>query len=129
MKKLTYTIIKNRNQYNKYCDQLGNLTENYKVQYEDEVELLSFLIQKYNDEETEKYLLNLNPVELLIDLLSENKLSQKELSQRINVSPQLINDITKYRREITKSMALKLAEEFSLNFYAFLKPYKLKQAG
>jgi len=129
MRKLTYTIIKNPEQYDAYCDQLENLTEDYKAAYDDEIELLSFLIQKYNDEQTEKYLLNLNPVELLVDLISENKISQKELSKRINVSPQLINDITKYRREITKSIALKLAEEFKLNFYAFLKPYKLRKAG
>ena len=129
MSKLTYTIIRNRKQYDSYCDQLEDLTEDFKVEYEDEIELLSFLIQKYNDEQTEQYLLNLNPVELLIDLLTENNLSQKELSRRINVSPQLINDITKYRREITKSIALKLGEEFSLKFYAFLKPYKLMQAG
>ena len=129
MRKLTYTLIKNRKQYDKYCDQLENLTEEYKSEYDDEIELLSFLIQKYNDEQTEKYLLNLNPVELLIDLISENDITQKELSRRINVSPQLISDIIKYRREITKSVALKLSEEFKLNFYVFLKPYKLKQAG
>jgi len=129
MRKLTYTLIKNRKQYDKYCDQLENLTEEYKSEYDDEIELLSFLIQKYNDEQTEKYLLNLNPVELLIDLISENDITQKELSNRLNVSPQLISDIIKYRREITKSVALKLSEEFKLNFYVFLKPYKLKQAG
>ena len=129
MRKLTYSIIKDRKQYDNYCDQLENLTEEYKVEYDDEIELLSFLIQKYNDEQTEKYLLNLNPVELLMDLISENNISQKELARRLKVSPQLINDITKYRREITKSIALKLSDEFKLNFYAFLKPYKLKQAG
>lgn len=129
MRKLTYTIIKNRKQYDKYCEQLENLTEGYKSENDDEIELLSFLVQKYNDEQTEKYLLNLNPVELLIDLISENNISQKELSRRLKVSPQLINDITKYRREITKSIALKLSKEFKLNFYAFLKPYKLKQTG
>ena len=129
MKKLTYTLIKSRKQYDLYCEQLESLTENYKKKNDDEIELLSLLVQKYNDEQTEKYLLNLNPVELLIDLLAENNITQKEIAKRIDVSPQLINDITKYRREITKKIALKLGEEFKLNFYAFLKPYKLKQAG
>lgn len=69
--------------------------------------------------QSEKYQLNLNPVDLLVDLLSENHLSQKELVMKIEVSPQLINDIIKYRREITKKIALKLGEEFSLNFYTF----------
>ncbi len=129
MRKLSHTIIKNNSQYNDYCDQLERLTESYSPHHEDEIELLSFLIQKYNHEQTEKYLLDMNPVELLIDLISENNISQKELALRIGVSPQLVNDITKYRREITKQIALKLGEEFKLNFYAFLKPYKLKKAS
>jgi len=129
MNKLSYTIIKNREQYDMYCDKLESLTEKYDSQNDDEIELLSFLIQKFNDEQTAKYELNLNPVELLIDLMLENNISQVELSKRIDVSPQLINDITKYRREITKKIALKLGEEFKMKFYAFLKPYKLKKAG
>lgn len=129
MRSLTYTIIKNRNQYDLYCEELEKLTEKNRSTDEDSIELLSLLIQKYNDEQTEKYLIDLNPVELLIDLLSENGISQKELANRIEVSPQLINDIIKYRREITKSVAIKLGEEFKLNFYSFLKPYKLMKAS
>ncbi len=129
MRNLTYALIKNRKQYDLYCEKLESLTENYKDQNDDEIELLSYLVQKYNDDQTEKYLLNLNPVELVIDLLSENNISQKELAKRIEVSPQLINDITKFRREITKNIALRLGREFNLNFYAFLKPYKLKRAS
>ena len=129
MRKLSHTIIKDIKQYNDYCDRLEKLTENYSPQNEDEIELLSFLIQKYNDDQTQKYLLNLNPVELLLDLIGENNLSQKDLALRLGVSPQLIKDIIKYRREITKQLALKLGEEFKLNFYAFLKPYELKKAS
>ena len=129
MKNLTYTIIKNRQQYDLYCKKVESLTENYNAQLDDEIELLSLLVQKYNDEQTEKYQIELNPVELLADLLADNGINQIELSKRIKVSPQLINDIVKYRREITKSIALKLGEEFSMNFYAFLKPYNLKKAS
>lgn len=129
MKKLSHTIIKSDKQYNDYCNQLEKLTENHSPNNEDEIELLSLLIQKYNDDKTEKYLVNLNPVELLLDLISENNISQKELAFRIGVSPQLVNDITKYRREITKQVALKLGEEFKLSFYAFLKPYQLNRAS
>ena len=129
MKKLIYSIIKNKEQYNLYCDKLEDLTENFNPKDEDEIELLSFLILKFNDEETEKYLISLNPVELLIDLLKENNLSQKELAKRIEVSPQLINDITKYRREITKKISIKLEKEFNVKYSAFLKPYKLRKAS
>lgn len=129
MKRIIYSIIKNRNQYDEYCEKVESLTDNYKEVNDDEIELLSYLIQKFNDEQTEKYLLNLNPVELLKDLLNENKISQKELSTRINISPQLINDIIKYRREITKNIAYKLSKEFNMKFYAFLKPYEMDKAS
>ena len=125
MKNISYSIIKNINQYDEYCEKVESLTDNYREENDDEIELLSFLIQKFNDEQTEQYLLNLNPVELLQDLLKENKVSQKELSKRLNISPQIINDIVKYRREITKSIAYKLSKEFNMKFYAFLKPYEM----
>lgn len=128
MNTLVYTIIKNREQYDLYCEKLESLTENNSQAY-DEIELLSYLVQKFNDEVSEKYYLNMNPVELLLDLLSENKISQIELSRRIKVSPQLINDIVKYRREISKSVAIKLGKEFCMKYYAFLKPYSLKRAS
>ena len=129
MKKITYSIVKNINQYDEYCKKVESLTDNYREENDDEIELLSYLIQKFNDEQTEQYLLNLNPVELLQDLLKENKISQKELSKRINISPQLINDIVKYRREITKNIAYKLSKEFNMKFYAFLKPYEMSIAS
>lgn len=128
MKKLNYTIIKSRKQYDLYCNVLETLTEK-ESNSDDEIELLSLLIHKYNEEQTEKYQINLNPVELLVDLMKENNISQIELARRIQASPQLINDILKYRREITKKVALKLADEFSIKFYAFLTPYKLKKAS
>ena len=77
----------------------------------------------------EQYNLDLDPVDLIIDLLAENNISQLELSKRIDVSPQLINDVIKYRREITKSLAYKLSDEFKLKDTTFLKPYKLKKAS
>lgn len=129
MKNLTYCIIKSREQYDLYCDQLENIIEQERDANEDEIELLSLLIQKYNDDQTENYQLKLNPVELLVDLLEENQMSQIELSRRNNISPQLVNDILKYRREITKSIALKLGEEFGIKYYVFLKPYNLKKAS
>ncbi len=128
MKNISYSIIKNINQYDEYCEKVESLTDNYREENDDEIELLSYLIKKFNDEQTEQYLLNLNPVELLQDLLKENKISQKELSKRLNISPHLINDIVKYRREITKNIAYKLSKEFNMKFYAFLKPYEMSMA-
>ena len=71
----------------------------------------------------------MNPVDLLIDLLKENSLTQLKLSEKIGVSPQLVNDIIKYRREITKGVAIKIGNEFGLDYLAFLKPYKLNKSA
>lgn len=128
MKRTFYSIIKNQEQYEQYCNRLENLVESGENRHEDEVELLSLLIEKYNEEQMARYEMELNPVELLADLLTENKLSQVELSRKTGISPQLINDILKYRREITKNTALKLGETFKIKYYAFLKPYELRKA-
>lgn len=129
MKKQIYSIIKTKEQYDMYCDRLEDVIENESNRDEDEIELLSLLIDKYNTDQTAAYQLEMNPVELLIHLLSENQMTQAELARRINISPQLLTDIVKYRREITKSVAIKLGEEFAVKYYAFLKPYELKKVG
>lgn len=129
MKKQQYSIIKSREQYDKYCNRLEEIIEKSTNPDEDEIELLSLLIEKFNEDQMKAYAMEMNPVELLIDLLSENQMTQVELSKRTNISPQLLNDIIKYRREITKSAALKFGEEFGIKYYAFLKPYNLKKAG
>ena len=130
MKKLRYTVIKNKEQYNEYCEILEDLVqENQSKHIEDQIELLSLLISDYNERAMEHYKLELDPVELIVDLIEENNLTQLELSKRLKVSPQLINDVVKYRREITKNLAHKLAEEFKLKFSVFLKSYKLKKAS
>ena len=77
----------------------------------------------------EKYQSQMNPVELLQDLIQENNISQIELATKIGVSPQLLNDVLKYRREITKKLAYKLSSEFKLKYSAFLKPYRIRKAS
>ena len=129
MKNLKYTIIRNKSQYSDYCEVLEKLVEQNQPKMIEEIDLLSLLISDYNDRIMEDYELELNPVELLADLISENSLTQLELAKRIEVSPQLINDVLKFRREITKKMAYKLGEEFKVKYSAFLKPYKLKKAS
>lgn len=129
MSSLKYTIIKDQDQYELYCEQLELLAQEPAEDQLEEIELLSLLIDKYNDEQMEKYQISLNPVEFLKELLVDNNLSQLALAKRLDVSPQLINDILKYRREITKSVAYKLGEAFKVKYMAFLKPYKLEKAG
>jgi HTH-type transcriptional regulator/antitoxin HigA len=129
MKTLKYKLISNRKQYNQYCNILEDLCSKKSSKLDDEIDLLSLLINEYNDRIMDQYQSEMNPVELLIDLLKENELTQIELSRKIKVSPQLLNDVIKYRREITKNLAYKLSTEFKLKFSSFLKPYRLKRTG
>jgi len=129
MKNLKYTIIKDQEQYDKYCEILENKVIKDSKKHEDEIDLISLLISEYNDRVMEQFQFQMNPVELLQDLIINNDLSQIDLANRISVSPQLLNDVLKYRREITKKLAYKLSAEFKLKYSAFLKPYSLKKAS
>lgn len=128
MSELKYKIITNQNQYEKYCEIHESLSNSRKKSEKEEMELIELLIHDYNERQTEGYLKDQTPVEILKELMEENQITQRELSRRIEVSPQLINDILKYRREITKNIAYKLAIEFALKPVVFFKQYKLQGA-
>jgi len=129
MKKLIYTVIKDQDQYDEYCEILEQRIANESSITEDEINLLSLLISDYNERAMEQLHHHMNPVELLQDLIQENNISQIQLANKIGVSPQLLNDVLKYRREITKKLAYKLSTEFKLKYSAFLKPYRIRKAS
>lgn len=129
MKNINYTIIKSIQQYDEYCELLEMLVTSNPDKNEDEIELLSLLIEDYNQKIMDNIRIELNPVELMEEIMRNYGLSQIELSKRLEVSPQLVSDILKYRREITKKFAYKISDEFKMNFSAFLKPYNLRVAS
>ena len=48
---IKYTTIKNREQYNDYCDQLEALVSRENAEtFQDEIDLLTLLIEKYDEE-------------------------------------------------------------------------------
>ena len=59
MKHLEYTIIKNKEQYNKYCNILEDLVINENESLLDEIELL---IEKWDNENNS--FMDLDPIEL-----------------------------------------------------------------
>ncbi|OQX78223.1 MAG: hypothetical protein B6D64_07175 [Bacteroidetes bacterium 4484_276] len=62
MKHLEYTIIKNKEQYNKYCNILEDLVINENESLLDEIELLNLLIEKWDNENNS--FMDLDPIEL-----------------------------------------------------------------
>ncbi len=62
MKHLEYTIIKNKEQYNKYCNILEDLVISENESMLDEIELLNLLIEKWDNENNS--FMDLDPIEL-----------------------------------------------------------------
>ena len=123
MESLKYTIIKNREQYNKYCDTLEELVCNENKKIQDEIELLTLLIEKWDNEHNS--LMDLNPIELLKSLMSEHNLKSKDLVEILSLSKGTVSKILNYHKGLSKETIRRLAKYFKLSQEAFNRPYKL----
>ena len=122
METLKYTIIKDKEQYNKYCDILEDLIPYDKSQ--DEIDLLTLLIEKWdNEHDTFK---DSDPVEFLKALMSDNNLKAKDLVDILDLSKGTISKILNYHKGLSKDTIRKLSDFFKVSQEAFNRPYKLK---
>ncbi|MEX0968797.1 MAG: transcriptional regulator [Bacteroidia bacterium] len=121
--KLKYAIIKTRQQYNEYCQQLETLASTGMDSKQDEIELLTFLIEKWDKEHstfTEK-----DPVETLKYLMEENGLKAMNLMAILGVSKGMVSAILNYRKGLSKENIRKLAAYFKISQENFNKHYSL----
>lgn len=125
MQTLQYTIIKNDKQYNKYCNTLELLNDEKKKtkSITDEIELLTLLIEKY-DEANNSFELG-DPIELLRSLMKEHKMKSVELANFLHVSEGLVSDMINYKKGLSKEVIRKLADKFKVSQEAFNRLYKL----
>jgi HTH-type transcriptional regulator/antitoxin HigA len=125
MENLQYKIIKTDSQYNKYCDILESLVEGGKKTKttQDEIELLTLLIEKYDDEQNTFE--DLDPIELLKALLKDHKMKAVDLATLLHVSEGLVSDMLNYKKGLSKETIRILSERFKLNQEAFNRPYEL----
>lgn len=124
MEVLKYTIIKDKNQYNKYCNILEELITRNDKMSEEEIELLTLLIEKWDNEQSS--LNDLDPVELLKALMSEHKLNSKDLTDILGLTKGTISKILNYHKGLSKDTIRKLSDYFKVSQEAFNRPYKLK---
>jgi HTH-type transcriptional regulator/antitoxin HigA len=128
METLKYKVIKSKKQYDKYCTTLEELlsidTDNQDHNALDEVELLTCLIEKW-DEENNSFL-EIDPITLLTGLMGERSVKSKDLADILGVSKGLISDILNYKKGLSKDVIRNLASYFKLSQEAFNRPYKLK---
>jgi len=123
-KGLKYKIVKTERQYDKYCKILEELVFKNLKKNEDEIELLTLLIEKYDEENYQTP--ELDPIALLKSLMTEHKMKAKDLVEILELSKGTISKILNYQTGLSKETIRKLSNRFKLNQEAFNRPYKLK---
>jgi HTH-type transcriptional regulator/antitoxin HigA len=123
MESLKYKIIKSEEQYDQYCHILEGLVSNDSTELQDEIELLTFLIEKWDEEHNTFN--DLNPIELLNALMQENQLKSKDLAEILDLSKGTVSKILNYHKGLSKDSIRKLADFFKISQEAFNRPYSL----
>ena len=123
METLKYTVIKDVEQYREYCDILERLILNDNKTREDEIELLTLLIEKWDNEHNTFN--DSDPIELLKALMEDHNLKAKDLAEILNLSKGTVSKILNYHKGLSKDTIRKLSYYFKLSQEAFNRPYKL----
>ena len=123
METLKFTIIKNKEQYGKYCDLLENLVvvDDRKVQ--DEIDLLTLLIEKWENEHNT--FSDLDPIKIIKSLMTEHNLKAKDLVEILDLSKGTISKILNYHKGLSKDTIRRLSNYFKVTQETFNRPYRL----
>ena len=121
---IKYTLIKNRDQYNRYCNQLETLVaQENNPALQDEIDLLTLLIEKY-DEENNSFKAT-DPITLLRSFMQDHRLKPQDMTDILGISKGYVSDILNYKKGLSKEVIRKLATYFKVRQEAFNRPYKL----
>ncbi len=123
METLKYTVIKDVEQYKKYCDILEELVPGANKASKDEVDLLTLLIEKWDNEHSTFN--DSDPIELLKALMEERDLKSKDLVDILDLSKGTVSKILNYHKGLSKDTIRKLSDYFKLSQEAFNRPYRL----
>lgn len=124
METLKYTIIKSKEQYNTYNSILEELINADLEKDQDEIELLTLLIEKWDKEHNS--LKDCNPIELLKALMEEHKLKAKDLVEILSLSKGTVSKLLNYQKGLSKDTIRNLSDYFKVSQEAFNRPYMLK---
>jgi len=123
MHTLKYTIIKTKKQYTEYCNILENLLAVKNKSNEDEIDLLSLLIEKWDNDNNAFE--EQNPVEIIKSLMEANHLKAKDLVEILGLTKGTVSKILNYQKGLSKETIRKLSDYFNVSQEAFNRPYKL----
>jgi HTH-type transcriptional regulator/antitoxin HigA len=124
METLKYTIIKSKEQYNTYNSILEELINADLEKDQDEIELLTLLIEKWDREHNS--FKDCNPIELLKALMEEHKLKAKDLVEILSLSKGTVSKLLNYQKGLSKDTIRNLSDYFKVSQEAFNRPYMLK---
>jgi len=118
---MEYTVIKNDKQYNKAINRLEQIFDAKKSTREgDELELLSLLIDKY---EQEKYPIDFpDPIDAIKFRMEQLGYQQKDLVSAIGLKSR-VSEILNRKRKLTLEMIRKLSAELSIPTDILVKEY------
>ena len=120
---LKYKVIKDRSQYDLYCNLLEKLlSSRINSEDQDEIDLLTLLIETFD---AHNVFTELDPVALLRSFMAEHQLKPQQLVELLGVSKGYISDILNYKKGLSKEVIRKLAAYFKVRQEAFNRPYQL----
>lgn len=125
---MKYKRIKTLKQYTAYCNEYEELVLKGLKKDQEIIDLLELLIEDFDNRTINEIGVDqdMEPVELLAYLMSENRLTKSGLARELGVSRQLITEILNYKRNISKRMVMKFADYFKMMPIAFSREYELK---
>lgn len=125
---MKYKRIKTLKQYTAYCNEYEELRAKGYKKDEEIIDLLELLIEDFDNRTISKFGVDndMEPVELMAYLMSEQQLTKSALARELGVSRQLITEILNYKINISKRMVMKLADFFKMMPIAFSREYQLK---
>jgi len=122
--KQQFKIIRTRKQYFEYCSLLESLVMADKKKDLDDIELLTLLIKKWDDEILPN--LDTDPVQLIKAIMQENQLKAIDLARILDVNKSTVSRILNYQKGLSKKSIRILSDHFSIAQEALNKSYKLK---
>jgi HTH-type transcriptional regulator / antitoxin HigA len=123
METIRFKIIKTKEQYINYCDILEELIIQNNDKTQDEIELLTLLIEKWDNEHNT--FLDSDPVQILKSLMADHHLKSKDLAEILGLTKGTISKILNYNKGLSKDTIRKLSDHFKISQETFNRPYRL----
>jgi len=119
-----YKIIKTEKQYDEYCNILEKLVLLNKKKDMDDIELLTFLVEKWDTDNLPE--MDTDPIQLIRALMEENQLKSIDLANILEVNKSTVSRILNYQKGLSKKSIRILSSHFCIAQEALNKPYQLK---